>query len=109
MVRVKKFFELVVADALGIDRGTVGDWLDAYDRYGPDYLADATGPGRPSFVPRDELKKIVGEVKQFTAYGFVDLVEKKAGVKYNKSCAPPAEVARLFGQESSQDCQPSPA
>ena len=39
MVRVKGFAALVVTDALGVDRGTVSDWLDAY-RKGLDSLAD---------------------------------------------------------------------
>lgn len=46
VVRVKGFVVLVV-DALGMDRGTVGDWLDAYDRYGLDGPAGAARPGSP--------------------------------------------------------------
>ena len=38
---------VVLVDALGVGRGTVGDWLDAYDRYGLDGPAGAARPGRP--------------------------------------------------------------
>ena len=47
MVRIKGFAASVAADALGVDRGTVSDWLDAYDRDGLDGLADNARPGRP--------------------------------------------------------------
>ena len=47
MVRVKGFVVLTVADTLGVDRGTVGNWLDAYDRYGLDGSADTAKPDRP--------------------------------------------------------------
>lgn len=83
MVRVKGFAVLVVADVLGVDRGTVSDWLDAYDHEGLDGLADAARSSRPPFVPLNELEKIVGGTKQFTAYEFVALVEK-GGVKYSE-------------------------
>lgn len=35
-------------------------------------------------MPRDKLEKVVGEAKQFTAYGFVGFVEKRTGVKYSE-------------------------
>ncbi len=66
---------------LDIDHGTVSDWLDAYARNGLDSLADDARPGRPPFVPRAELEKIVGGAKRFTAYEFVELVERRTGVK----------------------------
>ena len=84
MVRVKGFTVSVVADALGVDRGTVRDWLDAYDHDGLNGLADDARPGRPPFVPHDKLKKIIGGTKRFTAYEFVELVEKRTGVKYSE-------------------------
>ena len=83
-VRIKGFGVLVAADALGVDRGTVSEWLDAYDRYGLDGLADDARPGRLHFVPRAELERIVGGAKRFTAYEFVELVERRIGVKYSK-------------------------
>ena len=42
-VRVKGFAASATADALGVDRGTVSDWLDAYDREDLDVLADDAG------------------------------------------------------------------
>ena len=83
MVRIRGFGVLVAADALGVDRGTVGYWLDAYDRCGPDGLADDARPGRPYFVPRVELK-IVGCAKRFTACEFGELVERRTGTKYSE-------------------------
>ena len=46
MVRIKEFVVLVVADALGVDRGTVDNWLDTYYRYGLDGHVDTARPGR---------------------------------------------------------------
>lgn len=87
MVRVKGFAALATADALGVDRGTVNDWLNAYDREGLDGLVDDARPGRPPFVQRNTLEKIVDDTKRFTAYEFVELIEKKTGVKYSESHA----------------------
>ena len=84
MVRVKKFAASATADALGVDRSTVSDWLDAYDREGLDGLADDARPGRPPLVQRAELERIVDGARRFTAYEFVDLVKKKTGVKYSE-------------------------
>lgn len=84
MVRIKELDVSFTADVLGVDRGTVSKWLDACDRYGLDGLAHTARPGRPPFVPRDKLEKIVGEAKQFTAYEFVEFVEKRTGVKYSE-------------------------
>lgn len=84
MVRVKGFAASATADALGVDRGTVSDWLDAYDRECLDGLADDAGPSRPPLVPRAKLEKIVDGAKRFTAYEFVELVKKKTGVKYSE-------------------------
>ena len=74
-----------VADGFCVSRGTVYAWLTAYDRDGLDGLADDARPGRPPFVQRD--KRIIDDTKQFTAYEFVELVDKKAGVKYSESHA----------------------
>ena len=57
LIRVK---ESTAADLLGVDRGTVGNWLAAYDDKRLDGLVDETRSGRPPFVPRKELKKMVG-------------------------------------------------
>ena len=84
MVRVNRQSPIFAAKMLGVDRGTVSDWLDAYARNGLDGLADDARPGRPPFVPRVELEKIVGGANRFTAYEFVELVEKKTGVKYSE-------------------------
>ncbi len=73
-----------VADGFCVSRGTVYAWLAAYDRNGLDGLADDARPGRPPFVPRAQLEEIVGGAKQFTALGFVELVEKRTGVKYSE-------------------------
>lgn len=72
---------------LGVDRGTVSDWLDAYTRNCLDDLADDTRPGHPPFVPRAELEKIVGSAKRLTAYWSVGLVEKRTGMKYSEPYA----------------------
>ncbi|MBI1658857.1 MAG: helix-turn-helix domain-containing protein [Thaumarchaeota archaeon] len=77
MVRAKGFAASATADALGLDRGTVSDWLDAYDHNGLDGLADDARPSRPPLVPRTKMEKIVGGAKWFTAYEFVELVKKK--------------------------------
>ncbi len=87
MVRIKGYTVSVAADVLGVDRSTVYDWLDAYDHKGLDGLADGARPGRPSFVPRHTLENIINGVKQFTAYGFVKLAEKKTGTRYSESQA----------------------
>ena len=87
MVRVNKQSPTFAANMLGVDRGTVSGWLDAYDRKGLDGLADDARPGRPPFVPRDQLRKIIGGAKRFTAYRFVELVEKRTGVKYSEAHA----------------------
>ena len=84
MVRVKEFAASATADALGVDRGTISDWLDAYNRNGLDGLADDARPGRPPLVPRAKLEKIVDGAKRFAAYEFVELVKKKTGVKYSE-------------------------
>ena len=86
MVRINRQSPTFEAKMLGVDRGTVRDWLDAYARNSLDGLDDAR-PGRPPFVPRAELEKIVGDVKWFTVYEFVELVEKKTSVKYSEQHA----------------------
>ena len=45
MVRVNRQSPIFTAKMLGVDRGTVSDWLDAY-REGLDGLADDARPGR---------------------------------------------------------------
>ena len=87
MVLNKNISADTVADGFCVSRGTVYAWLAAYERDGLDGLADDARPGRPPFVPRDKLKKIIGGAKRFTAYGFVELVEKRTGVKYSESHA----------------------
>ena len=49
------------------------------------WTASPTTRGRaaPLLAPRDKMEKIIGDTKRFTAYEFVELVEKKAGVKYS--------------------------
>ena len=84
MVYVNRQSLTFTAKMLGVDRGTVSDWLDAYARSGLDGLADDARPGRPPFVPRAELEKIVDGAKRFTAYEFVELVEKRTGTKYSE-------------------------
>ena len=87
MVRVNRQSPIFAAKMLGVDRGTVSDWLGAYDRNGLDGLADDARPGRPPFVPRKQLEKIIGDTKRLAAYEFVELVEKRTGVKYSESHA----------------------
>ena len=84
MVRVNRQSPTFAAKMLGVDRGTVSDWLDAYARNGLGGFADDARPGRPPFVPRAEPEKMVGGAKRFTAYEFVELVEKKTGVEYSR-------------------------
>ena len=84
MVRVSRQSPTFAAKMLGVDRGTVSDWLDAYARNGLDCLADDARPGRPPLVPRAEMERIVDGAKRLTAYEFVELVEKKTGVKYSE-------------------------
>ena len=69
---------------LGIDRGTISNWLDAYAYNCLDDLADDVKSGRPPFVSRDRLEKIFSDAKQFTPYEFVELIEKEAGGKYSE-------------------------
>ena len=73
------------AKMLGVDRGTVSDWLDAHARNGLNDLADDAGPGRHPLVPRANLEKRVDGAKRFTAYEFAELVKRKTGVKYSES------------------------
>ena len=87
MVHVNRQSPTFAAKMLGVDRGTVSDWLDAYARNGLDGLADDARPGRPPLVPRAKLEKIVGDSKRFTAYEFVELVERRTGVKYSEQHA----------------------
>ncbi len=87
MVRIKGYTISAAADVLGVDRSTICDWLNVYDHKGLDGLADGARPGRPSFVPRHTLENIINGAKQFTAYGFVKLAEKKTGIKYSESQA----------------------
>ena len=47
MVRVNRQGPTFAAKMLGVDRGTVSDWLDAYARNGLDGLADDARSGRP--------------------------------------------------------------
>lgn len=35
-------------------------------------------------MPRDKLEKMIGDIERFTAYEFVELVEKKTEVKYSE-------------------------
>ena len=84
MVHVNRQIPTFAAKMLGVDRGTVSDWLYAYARNGLDGLADDARLGRPPFVPRAELEKIVGDAKRFTAYEFVELVKERTGVKYSE-------------------------
>ena len=84
MVRVNRQSPTFAAKMLGVDRGTVSDRLDAYARNSLDGPADDARPGRPPFVLRAKLETIVGGAKRFTAYEFVELVEKKTGVKYGE-------------------------
>ena len=95
MVLNKNISVDVVADGFCVSRGTVYAWLAAYDRDGLDGLADDARSGRPPFVPRDKLERIIGDTKRFTAYGFVELVEKRTGVKYSESHA--RRLLRSFG------------
>ena len=55
MVRVKAY--AAIADALGVDRGTVSGWLDAYDCEDLNGLGGARS-GRPPFLSCEKLKKI---------------------------------------------------
>ena len=74
-----------VADGFCVSRGTVYEWLVAYDRNGLAGLADGARSGRPPFLPRSKLERIVGDAKRLTAYKFSRLVEKKTGVRYSES------------------------
>lgn len=87
MVRRKELNASFTADVLDVDQETASKWLDVYDRYSLDGLTDAARLVRSPFVPRDKLEKVVGEAKQFTAYGFVEFVKKRTGMKYSKSRA----------------------
>jgi transposase len=87
MVRVNRQSPIFAANMLGVDRGTVSGWLDAYDRKGLDGLADDARPDRPPFVPRDQMRRIIGGAKRFTTYRLVELVEKRTGVKYSEAYA----------------------
>ena len=84
MIHVNGKSPTFAAKMLCVDRGTISDWLDAYDHKGLDGLADDARPGRLPFVPRDRMEKMIGDTKRFTAYEFVELVKKKAGVKYSE-------------------------
>ena len=44
MMRVSRQSPTLAAKMLGVDRGTVRNWLDAYDRDGLDGLDDGAGP-----------------------------------------------------------------
>ena len=83
MVHVSWQSSTFTAKMLCIDRDTVSNWLGAY-RKGLGSLADDARPGRPPFVPRDKLEKIIGGTKRLTAYEFVEMVEEKTGVKYSE-------------------------
>ena len=83
IVRVRGSTVQAAADTLGVDRSTIHDWLGAYTREGLDGLVDDPRPGRPTIVSRDELEDIVGNIKRFTTYEFVELVERKCNVKYS--------------------------
>ena len=87
MVRVHGLTMLVAASILDVNRGTVSDWIKAYDSEGLDGLVDDARPGRPPFVTRDELEKIIVEANRLTVYEFVELVKKKTGVKYSETHA----------------------
>ena len=84
MVHVSRQNLVFAAKMLGIDRGTVSGWLDAYPRNGLDGLTDDVKSGRCPFMSRDKLEKIVGDVKRFAAYEFFEAVEKKTDAKYSK-------------------------
>ena len=93
-----------VADGFCVSRGTVYAWLAAYDRNGLDGLADDARPGRPPpFVSRAQLEEIIGGAKRFTALGFVELVDKRTGVKYSEQYghrllrSPASRSRRPFG------------
>ena len=106
MVRVKGFAVSVVADALGVDRGTVSDWLDAYDRKGLDGLADDARPGRPPFVSREQLERIIGGAKRHRLQVRRTGREEDRREIQRAARAPSAEVARLCGQEDPPDSRP---
>ena len=57
MVHVNGQSPTFAAEMLGVDRGTVSDWLDAYDREGLDGLADDARPGRPPFGAAQQTKE----------------------------------------------------
>lgn len=57
MIHVNGKSPTFAAKMLGVDRGTISDWLGAYDRKGLDGLADDARQGRPPLVPRDRMER----------------------------------------------------
>ena len=74
MVRIKELDASFTADVLCIDRRTFNKWLDAYDHYGLDGLADTARPDRPPPLrAARQTEKDCWWAKQFTVYKFVRL------------------------------------
>lgn len=84
MIRFKGFNIAETADILCITETIIHAWLDIYDREGIVGLAEGTRPGRPPFVPPERLENLVADIKKLTVYEFMDLVEKKSGVRYSE-------------------------
>ena len=108
IVYVNRQSPTFAAKMLGIDRGTVSDWLDADARNGLNDLADDAGLGRRPLVPRAKLEKKVDEAKRFTAYEFVGLVKKKTDMKYSESHRRRLLRSLGFAVKKTLDIRPRP-
>jgi transposase len=103
------------AEAAGMDRQTLRDWVIRYNEHGIDGLLDRWGSGRPPRLGADELKELYGIVLAgpdpekdgicaFTREDLVRICEQRFGKTMH--CATMGRVLRSIGL-SRQKARPS--
>ena len=107
IVRVNRQSPTFTAKMLGVDRGTVSDWLDAYECNSLDGFADDMRPGRPPFRSARRARKDSRRRQTVYRLRIHRIGREKDRRKVQRAArAPSAEVAGLRGQEDAPDIRP---
>ena len=73
-----------LADIFAVDRDTVSRWLDAWQQYGLDGLADAPKPGRPRKI-NQELETVLADLLEHPTPALKAVVEEALRKKTSRS------------------------
>lgn len=84
-----------MAKCLCISEGTLTNWLKKFKAKGLDGLADEARSGRPPFVPRKRLERLLKKHDTISLAEFVVLVAKKENVEYAPTYA--RKILRSMG------------